>query len=234
MLIQGDGKVVAGGQVFGSSTWDFALARLNADGTADNTFGTSGKVQSDFGNHNEIFALAQLSNGDLLAAGSNGDLFGLAQYLPNGTLDTSFGNNGVVTQQVNAGSPDIAYGVSIGSDGTIYAAGNMSKLIGLARFAGGTGTLATASVSLASSANPSSAGQSVTFTATLTGGAGTPTGTVTFNDGANAIAGCSGVVVTNGAAACTTSTLTAGAHTITAAYSGNTPTARPPRASRRT
>jgi CSLREA domain-containing protein len=73
-----------------------------------------------------------------------------------------------------------------------------------------------------SSANPSVFGQQVTFTATVTPNpnVGTPTGTVTFLDGATAI--CSNVALNAGQAQCQTSTLTVGNHTISAAYSGAT------------
>ena len=76
-----------------------------------------------------------------------------------------------------------------------------------------------ATMSLVSSLNPSNVGQSVTFTATVTGN--TPIGTVTFTaDGSNVL--CSAVVLTGGGnsptAACTTSTLTAGSHPIVASY----------------
>src|SRR5262249_33542595 len=70
---------------------------------------------------------------------------------------------------------------------------------------------------LTSSANPSQAGQAVTFTATVTSGSGTPTGTVTFNDGGSVIG--TGTL-SGGAATFTTSTLTQGTHTITAGYAG--------------
>jgi Bacterial Ig-like domain (group 3)/FG-GAP-like repeat/FG-GAP repeat len=72
---------------------------------------------------------------------------------------------------------------------------------------------------IASSSNPSIFGQSVTFTATVTPqGSGTPTGTVTFKDGATTlgIAGVSG-----NAASLTTSGLAMGTHSITAIYSGD-------------
>ncbi len=72
---------------------------------------------------------------------------------------------------------------------------------------------------LTSSANPSAAGDAVTFTATVTGGtSGTPTGSVTFKDGANTL----GTVTLNaaGVATYTTSALTAGTHSITAVYGG--------------
>ena len=77
--------------------------------------------------------------------------------------------------------------------------------------------LATSSVSVASSQSPSVFGQTVTFTATVTGQS--PTGNVTFDDGATAI--CTAVALTGGIAICATSALSAGAHAITAMYSGD-------------
>jgi hypothetical protein len=82
-------------------------------------------------------------------------------------------------------------------------------------------TVNATSTILASSLNPSVLGQAVTFTATVaTTGSfiGTPTGTVTFYDGPNAIG--SGIL-TNGVAMLTTSTLPAGLDNITAAYLGS-------------
>ena len=62
-------------------------------------------------------------------------------------------------------------------------------------------------------------------TATVTATApaiGTRTGTVAFNDGGIAIAGCAAqVLAAAGTATCATNALTAGVHTITAVYSGD-------------
>jgi hypothetical protein len=73
---------------------------------------------------------------------------------------------------------------------------------------------------LVSSPNPSSAGELVTLTASVaaTGFGGTPTGTVTFLDGADVIG--SAAVNASGDAVITTSTLAMGEHTLTATYSG--------------
>ena len=76
----------------------------------------------------------------------------------------------------------------------------------------------TTSTTLSSSVNPSSVGQAVTFTATVTGASGTPTGTVTFFDGGTAIGTAT---LAAGAASFTTSSLTLGAHNITASYGGS-------------
>ncbi len=82
------------------------------------------------------------------------------------------------------------------------------------------------STALSSSQNPSTVGQSVTFTATVTG-ISTPTGSVTFTDTTTSTV--LGAVALNGAgqAAVTTSSLTTGAHSVTADYSGDLPTFDP-------
>jgi hypothetical protein len=77
---------------------------------------------------------------------------------------------------------------------------------------------------IASSANPSTVGQSVTFTAIVaaTGGAGTPIGTVTFTiDGQAQAPSALSVVAGVDEAVFTTASLAVGAHTIGAAYSGD-------------
>ena len=72
---------------------------------------------------------------------------------------------------------------------------------------------------LSSAPNPSTFGQSVTFTATVTSGSGVPVGTVTFKEGTTTLA--SGVPVDGaGNAAFSTSTLAGGSHTVTATFTG--------------
>jgi hypothetical protein len=75
--------------------------------------------------------------------------------------------------------------------------------------------------------NPSTYGDSVTFTATISAAAGDPgaNGTVTFKAGGSAISGCSDVALNaSSKATCTTSTLDVpdSPHSITAVYSGAT------------
>ena len=68
--------------------------------------------------------------------------------------------------------------------------------------------------------NPSTFGQPVTFTATVSSGAGVPAGTVTFMDGVTTLG--TGILNGSGQAAFATTALFAGSHTITALYSGDT------------
>jgi hypothetical protein len=72
---------------------------------------------------------------------------------------------------------------------------------------------------LTSSLNPSTYGQSVTFTATVTTtGSGTPSGTVAFKDGTATL--CTSTLSGTAVATCATAALTAGSHSITAVYNG--------------
>jgi hypothetical protein len=97
---------------------------------------------------------------------------------------------------------------------TTHAASKSSVLIQVVNAAPPSTTTTT----ITSSINPSTFGQSVTFTATVTTGTGTPTGTVTFFDGVTNI----GIgTLTGNTATFTTSALTTGSHNITANYGGN-------------
>lgn len=72
--------------------------------------------------------------------------------------------------------------------------------------------------SLTSSLDPSQYSQPVTFTATVTGTPGAPSGSVTFTDGVNPLGS---VPLSGGSAALTTGALAIGSHSITASYSGD-------------
>lgn len=77
---------------------------------------------------------------------------------------------------------------------------------------------------LASSANPATAGDTVSFTATEPTllDAAPPTGTVSFTADNTALPGCTNVTLTSRQATCATSSLSAGDHVISAQYSGDT------------
>jgi filamentous hemagglutinin family protein len=100
--------------------------------------------------------------------------------------------------------------------------GNWQTRIGSFKFAS-CASLPASTTTVTSSANPSVAGVTITLTATVTGIA--PTGTVLFADGATTITGCAAVALTGAGntrtAACMTSALAQGSHTINATYSGD-------------
>jgi len=61
----------------------------------------------------------------------------------------------------------------------------------------------------------------VTFTAVLSGAAGTVTGNVVFRDNGVTISGCGGIALTNGRVTCTPALNTTGIHSITGIYLGD-------------
>ncbi len=125
VAVQPDRKIVTAGAA-GS---DFGLARYNSDGTLDTTFGTGGKVVTDFaGGYDEAHSVAVQRDGKIVVVGSatiigTGLDFALARYNSDGTLDTSFGTSGKVTTDYFAGSLDVAFSVAVQRDGKIVAAG---------------------------------------------------------------------------------------------------------------
>ena len=127
VALQPDGKIVAAGDAFISSNYDFALARYNPDGSLDSSFGTGGKVTTPIGSsHAFAYAVALQADGKIVAAGyafisSNYD-FALARYNADGTPDTSFDSDGKATTEIGSGF-NAALGVVLQADGKIVAAG---------------------------------------------------------------------------------------------------------------
>lgn len=133
ILLSGDRLLVGGTSGASLLSSDFALARYSADGVLDTTFGTSGKVTTNFNaavpGIDAIASLGLQADGKIVAVGgANGVLFdfALARYSADGVLDATFGTAGVVTKNVST-SPilvvDAAIALSIQSDGKILAAG---------------------------------------------------------------------------------------------------------------
>ena len=134
LLLQPDGKILAAGYTAPVSK-DFLLARYTANGQPDPSFGTAGVVTTTFGTDRDesIADLALQSDGKLIAIGTVSALStcgtcsnattGLARYLPNGTLDTTFGSGGRV--QTDLGNPYASVGGGVlQSDGKIAVAGS--------------------------------------------------------------------------------------------------------------
>jgi uncharacterized delta-60 repeat protein len=122
LLVQPDGRIVAVGQAHNSanqSVW--GLARYNADGGLDSSFGTGGIVTSSISGDDYATSAALQSNGQIVVTGRGNSLLEVGVYNPNGSPDTFFGSGGFVTQAV--GSYAIGEGVVVQSDGKIVVAG---------------------------------------------------------------------------------------------------------------
>jgi hypothetical protein len=141
---------------------------------------------------------------------------------PTGTVTFSDGANSLGTVTLSNGMASFSISSLSATSHTITA-----SYSGDANFSPSSGSMtqtvamANSMTAIASSANPSVSGQSVTFTATVTAvspGAGTPTGTVTFLDGTSTLGA---VALSGGVASLTTSSLTVAGHTVTASYNGD-------------
>lgn len=133
VILQPDTKIVAiGAATIG--TVNFAVARYHEDGSLDTSFGTNGMVSTDFGGADSANAGLLQPNGKIVAAGTTdvGNNFALARYNPDGSLDPSFGTNGLVT--TNVGGDDIINAVLLQPDGKIVAVGQSADNFALARY----------------------------------------------------------------------------------------------------
>ncbi|HEX8499370.1 MAG TPA: discoidin domain-containing protein [Pyrinomonadaceae bacterium] len=127
VVVQPDGKIVVAAQTPSQERGhDFGLARYNPDGTLDPSFGSGGKVLTNFPYPNfandRPHALALQPDGKIVAAGTANADFALARYNPDGSLDQTFGAGGLVVTDFFGGG-DTAYGVALQPDGKIVAAG---------------------------------------------------------------------------------------------------------------
>ena len=132
VAIQTDGKIVAAGVTSNGTSNDVAVVRYNSDGTLDTGFGTGGKVVTAINTNDDdtAFGIAIQSDGKIVVAGSarlNGSQGGnydflIIRYNTNGTLDTGFDTDGIVTTEF-VSTKDVANSVAIQSDGKIVVVG---------------------------------------------------------------------------------------------------------------
>jgi uncharacterized delta-60 repeat protein len=146
VLVQPDGKIVIAGDVTIDGNQNAAIIRLNANGSLDSGFGNGGKVIQDFYTkpHNQYrtsdtFRQIRLdASGRIVAAGTAssaaGEHFAVARYNANGTLDSSFGNGGIVVTNASTGFGDeyssSLQAMTLQSTGKILLAGTMSFFSG--------------------------------------------------------------------------------------------------------
>ena len=122
VAIQSDGKIVAAG----ASNNAVTLFRYNSNGTLDTTFSGDGKVTTAVGTRNSAHTVAIQSDGKIVVAGNSlsGDFLRilLLRYNSNGSLDTTFSGDGIVTIDFSEDN-EFATALAIQSDGKIVAAG---------------------------------------------------------------------------------------------------------------
>jgi uncharacterized delta-60 repeat protein len=147
VAIQPDGKIVAVGWRFryGDAQDDdlFAVARYLPDGGLDKSFSRDGRASVDFGFGDDFArAVAVQADGRILVAGAGTrnryrteSDFAFARFRPDGRLDRSFSGDGLATVDFGGLLSDTAYGIALGRDGRIIAAGASGKTGSVPRFA---------------------------------------------------------------------------------------------------
>jgi len=127
IALQADGKILLCGYIDDGVDDQSFIARLNTDGTLDNTFGNNGKATLDIGgNDDRLLAMYVLDNGKILAGGftrnaSDQNDYLLLRYLSDGTLDNTFGSNGI--KMLNFNGVDIIGDLLVQADGKILLSG---------------------------------------------------------------------------------------------------------------
>ena len=134
VVVQGDGRLVAGGRAFGGSLHGgFTFARYMSDGSLDTTFGTDGTVSNilvDPSTGRYVEAMALQADGKIIGVGFDGTGFALVRLNTDGSLDMSFDTDGLVTT-VPGGQ---AKTVALQADGKIVVAGTLGGEFALARY----------------------------------------------------------------------------------------------------
>jgi hypothetical protein len=193
---------------------------FTANGTAGGPYNVVAAIGAGLPAAN--FALTNLKANQTITFGAlANETFGDADFSVSAAstsrLPVSFaasGNCSVTGSTVHlTGAGSCTVTASQAGDGNYNAAASVQQPFSISKAATVT--------AVSSSANPSNSGQGVTFTAAVTSSAGTPAGAVTFKDGGSAIPSCADVALSSGQAACTTSALSVGGHTVMADYSGD-------------
>ncbi|MEZ5308854.1 MAG: hypothetical protein R2684_17045 [Pyrinomonadaceae bacterium] len=128
-LLQADGKIVVTGRFNRVNGTFFAMIRYNANGSLDTTFNGTGKLAIDTLITGE--AIASQSDGKLVAAGTfirvGTDDFAVVRVNSNGTVDTTFDSDGIVSTAVGeptaSNGDDKASSISVQQDGKIVLGG---------------------------------------------------------------------------------------------------------------
>lgn len=133
VAIDANGKIVVAGGASSGGAYSFAVARYTTTGALDTSFGGTGKVSTSISGIDELArTMAVQSNGKIVLGGysNNGSnqVFALARYQPDGSLDTSFGVGADGKVATTIGAHDaFAYAVAVQADGRIVLAGSANN-----------------------------------------------------------------------------------------------------------
>jgi uncharacterized delta-60 repeat protein len=127
--LQNDGKILIAGRATKDGSQDFAIVRYNPDGTLDTQFGSNGKVVTPVSPGDDWgLRLTVQSDGKIVLGGNanhagNAD-FALVRYNTDGTLDSGFGLNGIVTTDIDSKRTE-GFSIALQPDGKVLLGGSV-------------------------------------------------------------------------------------------------------------
>jgi uncharacterized delta-60 repeat protein len=140
LAVQADGTLIITGSVLNANgDTDFLVARFDTSGNLDASFDEDGWATTDLGGYDVVFSAAVQTDGKILGVGysnqaDNSD-FALVRYNADGSLDPTFGTDGMVTTDLGS-VEDRAFSVALEPDGRIVAAGfSLDPVTSFSRFA---------------------------------------------------------------------------------------------------
>ena len=133
MALQSDGKIVVAGNLFntGFTISHFVMVRYDTNGLLDTTFGNDGRVITNLSDKlDKITSLIIQNDGKIIASGTTSDDlnysdFSIVRYNADGTLDISFGNNGITVTSIRTW--DFGYAIALQDDNKIVVSGSTSN-----------------------------------------------------------------------------------------------------------
>lgn len=130
VALQADGRIVVAGSTGSGFDENYAVARLNADGSLDTTFNTVGYRAIDLGYGDKAYSVLLQSDGKIVLVGTaetpeRSSDYAVVRLNADGSFDTSFDTDGIVYTQVGPGNgSDFCYAGTLQPDGKIIAVGS--------------------------------------------------------------------------------------------------------------
>jgi uncharacterized delta-60 repeat protein len=129
MALQSDGKIVVASRMQALGGEDFGVSRYDSDGTLDASFGNSGRMTIPLGtSFDEARDVAIQNDGKIVVVGTSNNRFLVVRLNANGTLDTTFDGDGIVTTAIGNTIAQ-ANSVAIQQDGKILVGGTRNASI---------------------------------------------------------------------------------------------------------
>lgn len=129
VALQPDGKIVVAGWAQVGDSDDAEIIRLNPDGSPDESFGHLGEYWYDSGSWDRFQSVAVYPDGKIAAVGVAGGLLLVVRLNADGTPDTTFSEDGVVSDWPSGGADLLPF-----ADGKLVVVRSMNDDVALMRF----------------------------------------------------------------------------------------------------